>query len=1278
MATVRKTKDDRGEIPRLLQEQYKNLFSEADVPPAPMNIREMEALRKRVAALEAELAGVSKEGGASTPPEVEVAGAVSSESAIEALPPPRAPEESSAVPPASSSILGRLAARIGAAAREFGQSGLQMRLTALVLLATVPLLIGIAAFISNSAESRIEASANEALQQNTDAMTTNISTWLDQNVRTLQEMVSLPSVANMQPWSQEPVLKAVASAHPYMYLVSTTDLTGMNVARNDGGELTDYEDRVWYKNAVAGSDLTFQTLIGRTSGRPALVASAPIRSPAGNITGVGMFAADLTNLSEQTRVQTLGNTGFVYLLDAENNVLAHPDPAFTTGELRNLSEYPPVAALRLGKTGLINFTDENGASWRAYGRILENGWVVITQQQESEILAPARDFQRAAYASVLIGSLLMLLLLWFSIRRSLQPIGALTEAASAIAAGDLNRSIEVRSRDEIGVLARAFNSMSAQLRETFSNLEQRIVDRTHDLQLASDVGRAVSEKAVDLDELLTSAVETIRERFDLYYCQIYLTNPAGTTLTLRAGTGDVGAELIRRRHHLDVGAGSLNGRAAKERRAVIVADTAENPDFLPNPLLPDTRSEMAIPLITSGKVVGVLDMQSTRPGALAEANLSAFEVLAGQLAVALQNSALLDEAAEARTQVEEQVRRLSQEGWREFLDAIEHGHRTGFAVDGGRVVPLDEAPSELPPTEKALEIPIRLGGSRLGAIQLGRDHSQQWQPWEAEVAQATAQQLAEHIDGLRLLARAERYRAMAEESARRLTGEGWEAYKDSHGEPAQGYVYDLNQVKVFSEPGDVASGAALRQPLMVRNETIGELAANVNGGSDAAAEILAAVAERTSTHIETLRLSEELRIRADELGTLNKIIAAASQTLDLDAVLTTVLDNVLTAAGFSAGLISLVNPATDALELGAIKNMPQALHDRFVTKGFGGTLCDYVAVNQSAVALGDLSLGGPIDVSGLITHGFRRYLGVPIMSKGQVLGTVCLFDANAQEIKDALLALVQSMANQIGIAVENARLYAEQSAAVTRLRELDGLKTAFLANMSHELRTPLNSILGFADVVLEGLDGPLTENMSNDVLLIQKNGQHLLHLINDVLDMAKIEAGRMNLIPEKFRLHEIMEDAVSIATPLASAKSLPLNIEKASDREVEIEADRTRIRQVLLNLVTNAVKFTEQGKVSICARRQDDKVLLTVRDTGVGIPQDHLENVFLEFTQVDTSETRRVGGTGLGLPISRRLIEMHSGRMWAESSGVPGEGSTFYVELPIECKILEPIEQRTR
>jgi len=333
------------------------------------------------------------------------------------------------------------------------------------------------------------------------------------------------------------------------------------------------------------------------------------------------------------------------------------------------------------------------------------------------------------------------------------------------------------------------------------------------------------------------------------------------------------------------------------------------------------------------------------------------------------------------------------------------------------------------------------------------------------------------------------------------------------------------------------------------------------------------------------------------------------------------------------------------------------------------------AREREAVIVNDVR-SEPNFLSNPLLPNTRSEIAVPMIVGDKVLG---VFDVQSDKLNSFTkddANIYTTLASQVAVALQNARLYVEQAATVTQLRELDRLKSAFLANMSHELRTPLNSILGFSDVILEEIDGPLTEPMQNDLQLIQKNGQHLLHLINDVLDMAKIEAGRINLSPERFKVHEILDDVLSITSTLASEKNLSLFVEEDTGNDVEVFADRTRLRQVMINLINNSIKFTESGKIAIRAAKQGtENILISVKDTGVGISPDKLEAIFQEFAQIDTSSTRKAGGTGLGLPISRRLIELHGGRLWAESNGIPGDGSIFYVELPIESRIVEPIEK---
>jgi len=235
-----------------------------------------------------------------------------------------------------------------------------------------------------------------------------------------------------------------------------------------------------------------------------------------------------------------------------------------------------------------------------------------------------------------------------------------------------------------------------------------------------------------------------------------------------------------------------------------------------------------------------------------------------------------------------------------------------------------------------------------------------------------------------------------------------------------------------------------------------------------------------------------------------------------------------------------------------------------------------------------------------------------------------------------------------------------------KLREVDRLKTDFLARMSHELRTPLNSIIGFADVLLLGLDGDLTERMIEDLELIRGGGYHLRDIISDILDMSKIEAGRLELIYEEFDARRIASELMATAAPLAEQKGLALRLEIAEGVE-PITADRTRVRQVLWNIIGNAIKFTDHGGIDVAICPDDDGVLFAVTDTGIGISPADQSRIFDYFTQVDAGRRESISGTGLGLSISKSLVEYHGGRIWVESE--PGRGSTFRFTIPRQAVV---------
>ena len=296
---------------------------------------------------------------------------------------------------------------------------------------------------------------------------------------------------------------------------------------------------------------------------------------------------------------------------------------------------------------------------------------------------------------------------------------------------------------------------------------------------------------------------------------------------------------------------------------------------------------------------------------------------------------------------------------------------------------------------------------------------------------------------------------------------------------------------------------------------------------------------------------------------------------------------------------------------------------------------------------------------------------IPISNPEGVIGVISINrNSPAENFAQEEIILLHTLATQAAAAIQNARLYEEQRETAEQLRELDKLKSQFLANMSHELRTPLNSIIGFSRVIMKGIDGPVTNQQQQDLSAIYSAGQHLLNMINDILDISKIEAGKMELAFEEIDLTEIFESVLSTARGLVKDKPVKL-ISSIVETLPQVHADPTRVRQILLNLLSNAAKFTDEGSITLSAKQQLDsfgqpEIYISVTDTGVGIPLESQADLFEPFTQVDGSATRKTGGTGLGLSITRLLVDLHGGMINVESA--PGKGSTFSFSLPLTAK----------
>jgi signal transduction histidine kinase len=293
----------------------------------------------------------------------------------------------------------------------------------------------------------------------------------------------------------------------------------------------------------------------------------------------------------------------------------------------------------------------------------------------------------------------------------------------------------------------------------------------------------------------------------------------------------------------------------------------------------------------------------------------------------------------------------------------------------------------------------------------------------------------------------------------------------------------------------------------------------------------------------------------------------------------------------------------------------------------------------------------------------KASLVVPLKIENNLIGIVLLGEKLSGEIFDSQeLEVLSVLANQAAISLGNASLYEELGTTNARLLEANQLKSQFLASMSHELRTPLNSIIGFSKVLLNRLDGDLTERQEAYIRSVHSSGTHLLRLINSILDFSRIEAGKMDVHPEEIALNDLVTECIDTSVPLVRGK--PLKIEKDIAVALPtIRADRTKVKQVLLNLMSNAVKFTATGRVLVRAQPEPDGVHLSVADTGIGIRERDLARLFEPFSRLNNPLSREAGGTGLGLAISKKFIEMHGGKIWAESR--ENQGSTFHFTLPL-------------
>ena len=471
---------------------------------------------------------------------------------------------------------------------------------------------------------------------------------------------------------------------------------------------------------------------------------------------------------------------------------------------------------------------------------------------------------------------------------------------------------------------------------------------------------------------------------------------------------------------------------------------------------------------------------------------------------------------------------------------------------------------------------------------------------------------------------------------------------------------------------------ALAVPLLRENALIGGITIHrrdVRPFSEKQIALLKTFADQAVIAIENVRLFQELQARTrelarsvDELKALGEVGQAVSSTLDLETVLTTIVTQAVQLSGTHGGVVYEYDDATQQFHLRVAhsieEEMVKALRAAPIHLGEG-------AVGQAAANRAPVQVPDTMDERGYsVTRfrpilgrlGYRSLLAVPLLREEEIIGGLVVLRREPGGFSTEVVNFLQTFAAQSVLAIQNAKLFREIEEKSQQLETANRHKSQFLANVSHELRTPLNSIIGFTRLVLRRTEGQIQALQKENLQKVVISSEHLLSLINGLLDLSKIEAGRMEVFAETFKLEDVIRVATATVEPMLKDGRVRLVTEIAPDIPA-VKSDREKLKQVILNLLSNAAKFTEKGEIKVSAWREDSMFKLAVSDTGIGMKKEALEYIFEEFRQVDMSTTRKYGGTGLGLAIVKRIINLLGGEVEVESE--VGKGSKFTITLPM-------------
>nr|WP_244448460.1 GAF domain-containing protein [Bosea sp. LC85] len=779
---------------------------------------------------------------------------------------------------------------------------------------------------------------------------------------------------------------------------------------------------------------------------------------------------------------------------------------------------------------------------------------------------------------------------------------------------------------------RLFDEVQARTRALAEALEQQTA--------TSDVLKVISGSPNDLQPIFASIAQTARRLCKADIASIVALRAGEYRLVATDGVRNEQLQQLLSEGPIPLDRGSITGRVVLERRTIQVEDVQADAEFklFIGVANDDRRSMLGVPLMLDDEVVGIIVMSRYVVQRFSDKQIELIETFADQAVIAIQNVRLFDEVQARTGELTEALRYQTA-----TADVLQVISRSAFDLQSVLDVLIESA--------------CRLCGA---------EHAFLFQR-SGEVYRVAASHgfTAEFVEWMKL----QRVSPGRGTLVGRVALEGEIVHiPDATVDPEYTWHEALAIGKMRTMLG---------VPLLRDGQPIGSLSLVrlvVKPFTDRQIELVKTFADQAVIAIENARLFGEVQARTrelarsvEELQALSDVGRAVTSTLDVKEVLSTIVSRAVELSGADAGAIYKYRKSSRTFRLAEACNMGDELVSalKSIRIDAEGTAMGDAARTLQPVMVADLAHRKSYPVRDIsLAAGFRSALIVPLAVPERTLGALVLQRREVGEFPASIVRLTQTFANQSVLAIQNARFFQELAEKSEELRLASQHKSQFLANMSHELRTPLNAILGYAELLIDGIYGEMPEKPRAVLDRVQQNGQHLLSLINDVLDLSKIEAGELKLTIDDYALPSLVQSAVAATDSLARTKGLVLITDVPENLPVG-RGDARRLSQVLLNLVGNAIKFTDTGEVTIAASAPNDRFLIAVRDTGPGISAADQEKIFEEFQQIDSSSTREKGGSGLGLAIAKQIVEMHGGQISVSSA--LGKGSTFCIEIPVRA-----------